>query len=453
MKSFQKAIFDPCTFGAKADGITKDTVALQSAIDSCHQAGGGVVLLRPGVYHTNPLRLRSHVHLHLEKGAVLLGSADPLDYQPWEIETIDIRYAPYNAKSLLLAADAENVAITGKGVINGQGLVHYDGSDPEAEWWPVIDQYGKRPGRMIFFAFCRNVLIEGVTCIDSPAWTFLMLGCEEVVFRSVSIFTSYHAIHSDGIDIHGCRDVLVEACRIRTGDDAIAIRANDRMYKEPRPCEQITIRNCTLASNCNAVRLAYLADGTIRNVMMENLVIEDSRRGIFCQVPSPNEAPGYKRPHPGRPPFDPLSHPGPSVENIVVRNVTIEARQPVCVTISDTAPARCIANLTFENVRAKSPTASFFKGNARVPIENILLRNFSVQATEGESFWCAGDSFPERALALQLGYCKGVSIDNFTVEGENSRTEATLPLVHSDSPEGMKLLGLCNKTAHPSTAP
>ncbi len=355
-------------YGAVPDGVTDATEALQGAIDACHTAGGGVVWVKPGRYLIRPIQLRSHVELHLERGATLLGSADVAAYPNWESTKFNTGLAPYNARYLIIAEEAENIAITGEGEIDGQAAVHYDREGKAARFWKIRDR-ATRPGRMIFFVLCRNVRIEGVTFRNAPAWTFWVLGCERVRFEGIVIRTPYEAINTDGIDIDCCRDVTISHCDIRTGDDAIILRAIDRMFHTPRVCEQVRVENCSLASNCNAIRLSYLRDGVIRNAVFENITITDSYRGIICQVPQISETPERNQK------LDLPPTKGPTVENIRFTNVRVEAKQPVWLRLSDGEPVSGLRNVVFENGVYKGEISSLVKGNDIAEAENILFRN------------------------------------------------------------------------------
>ena len=431
-------IFNVRDFGAQGDGVRMDTRAIQSAIDVCHRAGGGVVLLPRGIYLTGPLCLRSNINLHLVREATLLGSARVEDYSEWPAESFQAGKAPYNARYLLGAENAENLSITGEGVIDGQGAVHYDRSVEERVWWPVIDKK-TRPGRMILLILCKNVTIEGITCVDSPAWTFWVSGCEKVKFHGVTIRTDWRQINTDGIDIDCCRDVTIRHCHISTGDDALVLRSVDRLFPDKKICEQVTVEHCTLESNCNAVRLSYLRDGVMRNITMENITILRSRRGITCQIPAPHEVPERRDPAPGSE--------GPTVENVRFSNVRIEAKRPIWFWVSEMAVAKSIGNIRFENLDVVGPCASHMEGNAATPICNVIFDNVRMRLTgEGSSHEKEG-----RALALILRHCENVVLRNFRVEGSNPSVPEEAPLFLLESVPGCRISGLTNLTGRDVT--
>ena len=408
-------------FGAVGNGTVKDTTAIQAAIDACHAAGGGRVVFEKGIYLAAPFFLKSNVELHLEKGAVILGSADVDDYFEWHSAGMNPEAAVYNTRALLIADKAENIAITGEGSIEGNSAPYYDRSNPDAPFWPVRDKK-TRPGRMLWLILCRNVRIEDVTLNDAPAWTIWMAGCERVRIRNVNIRTQWQAINTDGIDVDSCRDVEIRHCTIDTGDDCIVLRAIDRFLEKPKPCEQVLVENCTLRSHCNAIRLSYVRDGVIRNAVFRNITIQNSRRGVICQVPSPMETPEKDSNIP--------VVPGPMIENISFANLRIEAEQPLWFVLSDTGCARGFSNFRFENIAAVGCRPSVFKGNAETSIKNLLFRNVELTLRDGPVTYSHYRAAEEKAAALSLVHCNNAVLENFIMQGDNPQNMAELPLLH-----------------------
>lgn len=409
-------------YGALADGISDDTQAIQQAIDNCHGEGGGIVRVPAGHYPICPIFLRSHVRLHLEKGAVLEGTPRIEEYKDLESDLFHTSKAAYNAKFLIVAVGAENVSITGEGKIDGNAEVHYDLENTNGHWWKVKDKK-TRPGRMVWFAMCRNVRLEGVYLNNAPAWSLWVMGCENVDIRNLTIRTPYQAINTDGIDIDCSRNVRVSHCDIRTGDDALVLRAVNRIYKDKNPpCEQVHVENCTLASNCQAVRLSYIRDGIIRNVTMNNLTIYDSRRGIICQIPSPEQTPekNMTATHIAN---------GPVVENVVFSNIRIEARQPIWFYISDTTPADRLRNIRFENIDMQGSTPSVIRGSPKVPVQNFVMKNIRCELIDGERVFAYPESLCESVLAFAFENVQRLVMENVLFCGDNTTYPSDLPLV------------------------
>jgi polygalacturonase len=250
--------------GAAGDGKRLDTAALQSAIDACARGGGGTVRFPAGRYLTGTLVLRSRVTLHLEAGAVLLGSRDLADY---------LQKAPkmrsytdnYTEKSLIYAEDVEQVAIEGRGTIDGQGAA-FEGP------------YKLRPYLMRFIE-CRRVAVEGVTLLDSPMWVQHYLGCDDVAIHGITVRSRVNR-NNDGIDIDGCRNVRISGCNIISGDDAIVLKST-----ADRVCRDVVITNCIVSSHCNGLKLGTETNGGFENIAISNCTVYDTRlAGLTLQI-------------------------------------------------------------------------------------------------------------------------------------------------------------------------
>lgn len=445
----KQKIYDIRELGAAGDGRVDDTEALQNAIDLCNSEGGGKVLCPAGIYCIRPLILRSNVNLHLEEKALLRGSANPDHYSNWKSRNIDADNVPYNSRYLIVAENERNISITGRGVIDGQGPAHYDTFKKDGLFWPIKDK-ATRPGRMLWFIRCQNIHIEDVSFMESPAWTFWMMGCENVTFDKVTINTPYEEINADGVNIDGCRNVRLSHCHIKTGDDCVVLRGINRALKEKRFCEQVVVENCTLESNCNAIRISYVRDGTIRNATFSNISISNSRRGIICQIPTPkvllaDAETDY---------LDNPKHTGisvPVVENIRFQNISIKAQQPIWFYLEDGAIAHRVANIRFENLELEGSTASVFKGNAETHLENISLHNIQSVIKNEKTFWGSSADLPETALGFEVAYCHNLQASNFIVEGQNEAKGSEAPIFFIQRSSEIYVSQLINRTPNPDT--
>jgi len=289
-------------FGASSTGTTDASDAIRKAIEACVAAGGGRVVVPAGEYLTGPIHLKSNTELHLEGGATLKFKTDPSAYLPAVFTRFEGMEC-YNYSPLIYAYGQENIAITGKGVLDGQagddnwwiwkGKKNVEPGVPDqmaararlvamvAEGTPVEDrQFGKgdylRPSFIQPYK-CRNVLVEGVRIRRSPMWEVHPVLCTNVTVRGVNIVT--HGPNNDGCNPESSRDVLIEDCLFDTGDDCIAIKSgrNDDGRRVGVPSENIIVRGCQMKDGHGGVVMGSEISGGVRNVFVED-----------CEMDSPN---------------------------------------------------------------------------------------------------------------------------------------------------------------------
>jgi polygalacturonase len=384
-------VITAAAFGAVADGKTPATGAIRKAIDAACAAGGGRVVVPAGVFATGPVHLKSNVNLHVSEGATLAFSTDPKDYLPavftrWEgMECMG--YSP-----LIYAFEQENIAVTGKGTLDGRAT--------KENWWPWKGgaENGWKPGRphqadarkkleeiiltdvpvsarlfaegsylrpMFIQPYrSKNVLIEGVTILNSPMWEIHPVLCTNVTVRGVKIKT--HGPNNDGCNPESCRDVLIEDTVFDTGDDCIAIKSgrNSDGRRVATPSENIIIRNCRMIAGHGGVVVGSEISGGCRNVFVEN-----------CEMSSPKLDRALR--------FKTNSHRGGTIENIYVRNVKVGQVNDSVILANffyeegDTGKYDpVLRNVVVENLTAgKAPRALLLRGYARAPIGSIKLIN------------------------------------------------------------------------------
>lgn len=260
--------------GAVPDGKTNCTKAIQAAIDVTHANRGGTVLVPAGSFITGSLWMRSRVTLHLDAGATLLGSQDVSDFPEW---TPKWEGPKANTRAALIGGeDLDDIAITGRGTIDGRGEM----------WWKMLKEIETsariiRP-RLIRLVNCRNVLIEGVTVTRSPSWTINPVACENVTVTKVTVKNPANSPNTDGINPDSCRNVHISDCHIDVGDDCITIKSGSE--EEPRleykPCENITITNCTMIHGHGGVVIGSEMTGGVKNVAISNCTFVGTDRGI-----------------------------------------------------------------------------------------------------------------------------------------------------------------------------
>ncbi|TDD30581.1 glycoside hydrolase family 28 protein [Kribbella turkmenica] len=280
-------------YGAIADGGTDATAAIRTAIEACHRAGGGRVVVPAGTFLTGAIHLRSNVNLHVSEGATLLFSADPAQYLPVVLTRFEgvecMNYSP-----LIYARDCENIAVTGTGTLDGQATwetwwswVGPSSNDAKAlhamaeDGVPVEDRvFGT--GHFLRAAFietysCRNVLIDGVKIVRSPFWEIHPVRSRNITVRGVHIDS--RGPNNDGIDPECSQYVVIRGCTFDCGDDCIAIksgRGTDGLRVNV-PSENILIEDCTMNVRYGAITIGSEMTGGVRNVFVRN-----------CTIGSPN---------------------------------------------------------------------------------------------------------------------------------------------------------------------
>lgn len=261
--------------GAVADGKTLNTEAIQQTIDAAAVMGGRVVI-GPGRWLTGSIELKSGVTLHLSENAVLLGSPDIDDYatHSWG------HHSDRTPWHLVYAHQAENIAITGQGTINGNGRFFWKEDRPHE--WAFFAEKHARPTPMVEISNCRNIRIENARMTNPPGWTLHLHDCDRAWIRGIHIDNIRFGPNSDGIDLTGCHDVMISDCYICTGDDAIALKTTE----DSRSCEYITVTNCVLETSCAALRVGFESDQDFRYLTFSNCVIRNCSRAIdilsFC---------------------------------------------------------------------------------------------------------------------------------------------------------------------------
>jgi polygalacturonase len=392
-------VFNVKQYGAAGDGRTLDTRAIQSAIDACQAQGGGTVVVPAGAYVIGALALHSNVTLYVDAGATLLGSEDPADY-PVIASRWEGKEQPTHAP-LIGGRDLQNVAVVGRGTIDGRG----------ASWWRQLKEQSlahPRP-RLISFADCSNLLIEGITATNSPSWTIHPVRCANVTVQNVTIANPSDSPNTDGINPDSCSDVHIANCSISVGDDCITIKSGNEAEERAKlaPCQNITITNCTMANGHGGVVIGSEMSGDVRNVVISNCVFVGTDRGIRLKS---------RR---GR---------GGVVEDVRVTNIvmtdvlcpftmnlyyacgawgdtTVSDKRPQAIT--DATPRFRRIHLSHITAREVKLAAAFLYGLAEMPLEDISLSDTSISiAAEAEA------DFPEMADGLELMQRAGIVVRN-----------------------------------------
>lgn len=332
---------------------------IQRVIDAAAAAGGGRVVVAPGVHPIGTLRLKNHVELHLEKGAVLLGSTKREDYDDFPRDVCSVS-PEYQFKVLIQAWDAEDIAITGQGTIDGQGPAFYDRKPPRGHW----PKPKFRP-LMVQFVRCRRVRLEGVTFKDCPMWTMFIRLCEDVVADGITVVGDQRMINNDGIDFDACKRVRVGNSHFKTGDDCIILRSIRELKDEHVVCEDFVVSNCVLNSTCQSIRMGGPSDDTIRNALFKNIKMA-GYNGIFFDYP-------IRYTHPCDEGYIDMS-------NIVFDGFEGSSYgSSVQIVAEHGIKIRGVRNITFKNFNVKCARPLRFVGNHDSVLTNIHLENFTAE--------------------------------------------------------------------------
>jgi polygalacturonase len=346
-------LYDIRAFGAIADGRTLCTEAIQKAIERCAGAGGGTVYLPPGRFLSGTIYLKSGVTLRLDAGCTLLGSTSLRDY-PVKVPALRSYTDNYTDKSLIYGEKLERVAITGRGVIDGQGAA-------------FKGPYKVRP-YMIRLIECRDVTVEGVTIKDSPMWVQHYLACDDVRISGITVKSHVNA-NNDGIDIDSCRRVIVTGCNVDSGDDAIVLKSTSA-----RPCTEVVVSDCVLRSTCNALKMGTESNGGFQNIVLSGCTIYDTRlAGVALEIVD-----------------------GGTMDRVVVSDITMSGvgaplflrlgnRARVFKEGMDKPGLGSMRNITISNIEATgaNPTGCAIAGLPEAKIENVTLSNIRLSFAGG----------------------------------------------------------------------
>ena len=406
--------FSIVDYGARPGADTDNAEAIRKAILACHVAGGGRVVVPPGVFHTGAIHLKSNVNLHISRGATLKFSPDPAKYLPVVYTRFEgtecLNYSP-----LIYAFEQENIAVTGPGTLDGSASndnwwkwarrgAH--GEDPlakaditslrdMAERGVPVDQRVFGGGHYLRNSFIqpyrsKNVLIEGVRIINSPMWEIHPVLSSNITVRGVTVDT--HGPNNDGCDPESSRDVLIEDCIFDTGDDCIAIKSGRDAdgRRVGVPSENIIVRNCTMKDGHGGVVIGSEISGNCRNVFVEH-----------CQMDSPNLDRALR--------FKSNARRGGVIENIYMRDVTIGRVSEAVLTIDflyDTGAAGkfrpVLRNVSLEGVQStSSPRVMWVVGFPGVTIEDICFSDCTFRGVDS---------------AEVMNYAGSVSFKNVTIE-------------------------------------
>ena len=430
--SFGADTFNIVKFGGKADGKFLNTNSINSAIDACNKKGGGVVLIPKGIWLTGPIVLKSNVNLHLQKNALLQFTSDfnqyPLVAGNWEgLEQM-------RNQSPISASNATNIAITGGGIVDGNGdfwrmvkkdkltesqwkkLVLSGGmlSADKKTWYPSEKSFKgsqlKNPGEitsdkngtfydsvkdflrpnLLVLSNCKRILLEGVTFQNSPAWCLHPLMCEDLIVRNVYAKNPWYAQNGDGIDLESCKNTIIENSTFDVGDDGICIKSGRDAAGRKRgmPTENLLVKNCVVYHAHGGFVIGSEMSGGAKNLYVEDCTFIGTDVGLRFKTTR------------GR---------GGVVENIFINNIVMkdiageailfdmyyaaqdpvplagEKREPPKVeTLPVTEATPQFKNFYISNVTCSGAAkAIFVRGLPEMNVQQVKLSDMVLQANEG----------------------------------------------------------------------
>lgn len=257
-------------FGIKSNGTTLNTHSIQKAIDFIHEKGGGRLVFYVGRYLTGTIQLKSNVTIHLEEGATLVGSTNIYDYN------LSVRFP-----ALITAYSADHIAITGKGVIDGQGRELANNVTDQVQKGILKDALANdrsalwRP-KAIYLRECKNVELTGIVVKNAAEWVVVCDQVEQLKIDKITV-DSKAFWNNDGIDIVDCKDVLISNSYIDSSDDAICFKSHDAT----KMCENVEVRNCVARSSANGIKFGTLSSGGYKNFKIINNKIFDTYRSAI----------------------------------------------------------------------------------------------------------------------------------------------------------------------------
>jgi len=400
--------FDVRRFGATGKRADSATAPIQTAVDACAAAGGGTVYVPPGEYTVGSIRLKDNVTLHLESGASLLLSQSKADF-------------PSGSRSMIFAENARNIAVTGKGTLDGlaqyvftemRGLDVEIAGEIEIARKAGLDmrRYYRTGMQTYMFILnnCTDVLLRDISVIHSPLWTVRMNDCDRVRIHGVYIYSDLEkGVNADGIDIVSSRNVTISDSIITTADDAIVLKTIRRADQAANPTENVTVTNCLLSSSSSPLMIGTETEADIHHVIFSNCVIRNSNKGFGINVQD-----------------------GATVRDILFSNLTIETSRrhwnwwgssEMCkIVLKKRTPESrlgAIRDVVMDNIIAHPRGTSLIAGHPERPIENISMSNVRVLMSPE-------DAKDKRASdALRIEGVRGLRIRDLEVRWTEEQVE------------------------------
>jgi len=390
-------VFNVRDFGAKGDGITFDTAAIQKALDACEKSGG-TVEFPAGTFLSRPLTLHSKTTVKLDSGATLKASTNQVDFMKtpgnWLNAKSSAEFIPF-----IGGQNLRDVTLTGTGTIDGGGAAWWDEAEKARQ---ITPGYTLPRPNLVVIEQSTNVVVENITLQNSPKFHLVPANCEDVVISNVTILALQHAANTDAIDPSG-RRMLITKCHIDVGDDNVAIKGGKKTAGREFQSEDITVTDCTFLHG-HGMSIGSETAGGVRNITVKNCTFENTENGLriksdlrrgglvenvsYTDITMSNVAPAitftcnYQNNSAGdakqsaAPRVSKGSESLPLFRNIQVTNLRATSQKSAGVIMG--LPENCISNVVLENVQISAPKGLTVR-NAR----GIQLKNSKITAADG----------------------------------------------------------------------
>ena len=435
--------------GAISNGVTLNTDAFAKAIETLTKKGGGTVIVPRGIWLTGPIVLQSNINLHLEEGSVVLFSPELALYPV--IETFFEGRTARRCQSPVSGKGLTNIAITGKGLIDGWGeawrpvkqskltesqwkkLLTLDGTlNARGDIWSPPDNREFLRPVMISLQECNKVLLEGVTFQNSPSWNIHPLMCENFIARGITVLNPWWSQNGDGLDLESCRNALVVDCSFDVGDDAICIKSgkDEEGRKRGKPTENVIIDNCVVYHGHGGFVVGSEMSGGVRNIKVSNCTFMGtdvglrfkSNRGRGGVVEKIYISDIYMVKIPTEPLLFDLYYGGAAPGEESMNNAGVEEQMPP---VTEATPQ--FKDIYISDVVCNGAArAMFFNGLPEMNVSNVNITNVTITADRGaiisESDGVKLNNL--RVIAAQganliLHNAKNIEINGFTANGSD----------------------------------
>ena len=424
--AFCQQVYNPIQFGAIGDGKTDDAEAIQRAIDRCTADGGGTVLLTNGhTFLAGPIQLKSNVELHLEPTAVLLAHPDERLY----------RLSAFGANEgegmmWIYADGADNISITGKGTIDGNGVAFMGAELDDSYELKPVTTFDPRP-HVLTLTGVRNLTVRDITIREGAYWTLHLVGCDGAVIDGINLLNNLKIRNGDGIDLDHSRNVRIANCHITSGDDCICLK-NRRETEKYGSCHDIVVTNCVMTSRSCAIKIGSENMDSIYNVLFDNCIIRASNRGLGIQ----NRDEG-------------------TVTDVVFSNIMLDCQlwsdvwwgkaEPIYVTSYPRAngnhkdanwrfpkgqiEGRCgeVSRIWFNNIQATSENGCFIGGDTAEKVHHIYFNNVNLLLHKTTPYEggvydkrpCKGEGFVKgKVYGVYIDTASSIFVDGLHVESK-----------------------------------